>query len=313
MDTFSSTVSTLKVPALPQTNREFYQFKRTPYATPNRPTQPQPSVSSTSIPNNLVPKKNNPISHKCYSPSLPFSSSKTTSSSPLQPSSPIFHAKPATGYAAAIIDVAQSSNSLHLVHRDIQRLLRFLQSDLVEELKGQAMIMKQVVEQGNFHRHVVALLKMLLKKSKVGIVQEVLEEFERIYDELCGTQVVLVSSEARMGEDELFGIAKWVQQLSGAVRVRVKVRNMVQQNNSPSFALWSEYHRSRKIWVGIVQSRCQTQDKSYKCIFKIQSKLQWCKLFIYLISCNGLDMINQMRSWLCLIKQSFGCNFEKPK
>ena len=99
------------------------------------------------------------------------------------------------------------------------------------------MIMKQVVEQGNFHRHVVALLKMLLKKSKVGIVQEVLEEFERIYDELCGTQVVLVSSEARMGEDELFGIAKWVQQLSGAVRVRVKVRNMVQQNNSPSFAL----------------------------------------------------------------------------
>lgn len=90
------------------------------------------------------------------------------------------------------------------------------------------------VEQGNFHRHVVALLKMLLKKNKVGIVKEVLQEFERIYDRLCGTQMVLVSSKTKMREDQLFGIAKSVHQLSGAVRV--KVRNLVQES-MPSFAM----------------------------------------------------------------------------
>jgi len=90
------------------------------------------------------------------------------------------------------------------------------------------------VEEGNFHRHVVALLKMLVKRNKVGIVKEVLQEFERIYDELCGTQMVLVSSKNKMGEDELFGIAKSVHQLSGAVRV--KVRNLIQER-VPSFAV----------------------------------------------------------------------------
>ncbi|XP_061372885.1 ATP synthase subunit delta, chloroplastic [Gastrolobium bilobum] len=229
MDTLSSSVSTLKVPTLPPTNREFYHFKRTTYATPNCPPNPQPHVSSTSLPN-LVPKT------KTFSHKSSTSLALDTSPLKLKPSSPIFHRKPATGYAAAVIDVAQSSNSLHMVQKDVQSLLKFIQHvtfqstlvdpSMVEELKGQAM--RHVVEQGNFHGHLVGLLKMLLKKNKVGIVQEVLEEFERIYDELCGTQVVLVSSTTKMGEEELFGIAKSVQQLSGAVRV--KVRNLVQSS-----------------------------------------------------------------------------------
>jgi len=91
------------------------------------------------------------------------------------------------------------------------------------------------VEQRKFEGHVVALVKMLMKKNKLGIVEEVLEEFMRIYDELCGIQVVLVSSKREIGEDEMFGIAKSVQKLSGAVRVRV--RNLVQESFPSSFAV----------------------------------------------------------------------------
>lgn len=105
-------------------------------------------------------------------------------------------------------------------------------SSMGEELKGQAI--RQVWKQGRLHKHVGGLLEMLIKKNKVGIMQEVLEEFERIYDELCGTQMVLVSSATEMGEDQLFGIAKSVQQLSGAVKVKVK--NLVQEN-LPSYAV----------------------------------------------------------------------------
>ncbi|KAK7332719.1 hypothetical protein VNO80_29474 [Phaseolus coccineus] len=217
MDTLSTSVSTFKVSPFPSsptlTNRDFYPFK----ATPTRPQQPH-HVFSTSTPTFLPKTKS--FSHKS-SPSLPFSLSHLKP----KPSSSICNSNPATGYAAALVDVAQSSNSLHSVHRDVARLLKLLQSVKFES---------PAVEEGNFHRHVAALLKMLLKRNKVGIVKEVLQEFERIYDELCGTQMVLVSSKNKMGEDELLGIAESVHQLSGAVRV--KVRNLIQET-VPSFAV----------------------------------------------------------------------------
>ncbi|KAJ7962638.1 ATP synthase delta chain, chloroplastic [Quillaja saponaria] len=218
MDTLSSSVSTLKVPSFNSTTREFYQFK-TPPSTTNHP--PQPYLSSTTKPNSISTKTTS-FTHKTFT--TPFFSPSQTSS--LLPSSPTFHRKPASGYAAALIDVAQSNSSLDLVQSEVQRLLKLLQ-------KGQAV--RQVAEQGRFHRHLLALLKMLVKKNKVGIVQEVLEEFERIYDKLCGTQVVLVSSPAKIVEEELLGIAKRVQQLSGAAKV--KVRNLIHEEGLPSYAV----------------------------------------------------------------------------
>lgn len=99
-------------------------------------------------------------------------------------------------------------------------------------------VVKEILSKGNFNKHLVGVVKLLVEKNKLGIVGEVLMEFERIYDQLCGTQVVLVSSEVKMEKDEIFGIAKKVQELSGAERVKVKVRNLVgDKKRSHSFAL----------------------------------------------------------------------------
>lgn len=99
-------------------------------------------------------------------------------------------------------------------------------------------VIKEILSKGNFNKHLVGVVKLLVEKSKFGIVNEVLMEFERIYDELCGTQVVLVSSEVKMEKDKVLGIAKKVQQLSGAQRVKVKVRNLVDdKKRSRSFAM----------------------------------------------------------------------------
>ncbi|KAL1313323.1 hypothetical protein HN51_039880 [Arachis hypogaea] len=203
MDTLSSTVSTLKIPSVPtQTHHHRELFYHHLIRTNTHNCQPCVSSSTASI----IPRTSKKAAASTF---LPVSAS--SSSPPLQPrsSSPIFHAKPSTGYAAAIIEVAQSTKSLHAVHMDVQRLLRFLQSSNNND-KGEAaatmMMMKEVGKQGKFQRHVVALLRMLMKKGKLGILGEVLKEFERIYEELCGTQVVLVSSE------ELLGIAKKVRQ-----------------------------------------------------------------------------------------------------
>ncbi|KAI4355278.1 hypothetical protein L6164_004067 [Bauhinia variegata] len=233
MDTLSSSVTTLKLSSLHPGKNELYHFKSTPYA-PNRCSpHTQAHVSSISTPS-LVPKTNT-FSPKSPTP-LVFSSSRTSS---LNQSSPIFHRKPATGYAAALIDVAQRSNCLRSVQNDVQRLSKLLrnlnfqlalQLDTSSVQKG----MRELVEKERFHRHVEALLKILARKGKMEIVHEVFEEFERIYDEMCGTQVVLVSSATKIGDDQLFGIARSVHKLSGAAKVKVK--NLVHER-FPSYAI----------------------------------------------------------------------------
>ena len=239
MDTvLSSSVSALKVPTLHSTtsSRELTHLK----------TNNTASYSS----NNLLytkPNNSSSISNKTASKhvttqtflSSSLSSSPPLSSSPsLSPSPSALHRNPATGYAVALLDIAQHSNSVDLVGKDVERLLKLLRNKRIRGLlsdhalgereKGQ--VVKDVlVGKGGFNKHLVRLVTMLVGKSKSGIVKRVLEEFERIYDEMLGTQVVLISSAKRMKEDEIFGIAKRVQKISGALRVKVK--NLVHEDS----------------------------------------------------------------------------------
>lgn len=89
-----------------------------------------------------------------------------------------------------------------------------------DEEKGR--LVKEIAVKGGFERQVVKLTKLLIEKSKLSILTEVFSEFERVYDELCGTEVVMVSSSKKMEEEELIGIAKNVQRLSGAIKVKVR-------------------------------------------------------------------------------------------
>ena len=102
-----------------------------------------------------------------------------------------------------------------------KRIGGFLNDPFVgEEEKGR--LVREIAAKGGFEKQVVKLTKMLIEKKRLGILNEVLSEFERIYDELCGTEVVLVSSNRKMQEEELYGIAKNVQRLSGAMKVKVR-------------------------------------------------------------------------------------------
>lgn len=124
---------------------------------------------------------------------------------------------------------------------DVIKLSKWLRKDpfLFLEDKEKGYVLKEILSKGKFHKHLVGLLKLLVEKNKVGIVNEVLMEFERIYDEVCGAQIVLVSSDVKMEKDKIFGIAKKVQELSGAEKLKVKVRHLVDDNKkrSRSFAL----------------------------------------------------------------------------
>ena len=235
MDTLSSSVSTLKVPTPYPTSRELCFFKSTPQTTQYSHLSPQTHLSSTTKTTN----KTIPLTHKTFTPSF-LSHSQPSS---FTPNSPTLYREAASGYAAALVDIAQCNNSLNTLGKDVQRFLKILRNEQVQAFlddqfmseKDKGQVIGEVVKKGRFNRHLVSLIKMLIQKNKVGIVKEVLEEFERIHDELSGTQVVLVSSATKMEEDQLFGIAKRVQKLSGATKV--KVRNLV-HDSLPSFAVW---------------------------------------------------------------------------
>ncbi|XP_043715319.1 ATP synthase delta chain, chloroplastic-like [Telopea speciosissima] len=227
MDTLPTSVSTLKVSGLNSTTpREFHLIK--PPHISNLATSH--SHLLTTKPNSISNKPSSSLSFKSHS--SPFLSS----SSPNSPSQ-IVHRNATSGYAAALLDVARSNNVLETIERDVRRFSRLLRRDgdlrsalidpfLDDKMKGE--VVKQVAEKGKFQKHLVVLIKMMVEKNKVGMVGEVLEEFERIYDELSGTHVVLVSSARKMEEDQLVGIAKRVQKLSGSMKV--KVRHLIAQN-----------------------------------------------------------------------------------
>ncbi|PQQ21707.1 ATP synthase delta chain chloroplastic [Prunus yedoensis var. nudiflora] len=195
MDTLSSSVSTLKIPTLlsSTSSRELHQFN--PQSPRTHKLPPQSHLHSTTKPN-LISNKTPSFSHKLVplSSTPSFLNSSATLSLNSSSSSDL-HRKPATGYAAALLDIAQCNNSVHLVEKDIQRFLKLLHNKLVqaalanpfvgEKEKGQ--VVNLVAEKGRFNRHLVGLVKMLVRKNKVGIVKEVLEEFQRIYNELSGT------------------------------------------------------------------------------------------------------------------------------
>ncbi|ONI23537.1 hypothetical protein PRUPE_2G193500 [Prunus persica] len=195
MDTLSSSVSTLKVPTLlsSTSSRELHQFN--PQSPRTHKLPPQSHLHSTTKPN-LISNKTPSFSHKLVSlSSTPSFLNSSATLSLNSSSSSDLHRKPATGYAAALLDIAQCNSSVHLVEKDIQRFLKLLHNKQVqaalanpfvgEKEKGQ--VVNLVAEKGRFNRHLVGLVKMLVRKNKVGIVKEVLEEFQRIYSELSGT------------------------------------------------------------------------------------------------------------------------------
>lgn len=229
MDALTTSVSsfTLAGPASHySTSRELYYHSNTRknYHSHSNPCKPRPSISNKSTGNS-----NNRDFAALQFPSSPKKSSN------FKLSTTTFHRKAASGYAAALVDVARSNNSIEAVAKDVRKLSKWLGDDnlrdflldpLTEEIeKGQVLI--ELAEKGKLNRNLVAILKLLVKKNKSGLVNDVMLEFKRIYDELTGTCHVLLlsssssSSDEKMDKNKLFGIAKGVQKLSGALKVKI--------------------------------------------------------------------------------------------
>lgn len=201
MDTLSSSVSTIKlVPATAPPPRH----------TPSSSSTSRKSIHhhfrsrrpSTSSQHQLISSSSGSVSSSALRrPSEARSSSLNiphAASLHPEPASPVLlqvqhHRRAASGYAAALIDVAQTDGSLQLLQRDVGRLSRLLQNTQLQEVlqepslsapdKGAILreIMRASGARKKFHRHLVALLNMLVGKDKLHLMAETLDEFGRIY------------------------------------------------------------------------------------------------------------------------------------
>ncbi|XP_057981007.1 uncharacterized protein LOC131166446 [Malania oleifera] len=238
MDTLSSSVSTFGVPAALQypTSRPLQYYHHFKSTNPSHHLPPPPHLSSTTK-HNPIPNTPTPIffpSKKLTSTPYSFLSSATSQSPPV-------HRRAAAGYAAALLDVARSDNSIEAVGRDIKRLRKLLRNgqlgavmiDPFMSAREKKRIVQEVVAKGKFHKYVVGLMTMLVERNKLEIVGEMLEEFRRIYNELRGiTPVVLVST--KIEEENMLGIAKRMQKLSGTMKMKVRQHSI--DESLPSLA-----------------------------------------------------------------------------
>ncbi|XP_010941041.3 ATP synthase delta chain, chloroplastic [Elaeis guineensis] len=213
MDALSTPVSSLRPGVLlstphPRDLPNLLKPHPSSHLLPNLSAKPKPP--SQSLPHRpLAPPK--PLPH--------LSPSSLPGLHPLSKPSPPIHRRAATGYAAALVDAACCDGALDAVERDARRLLRAVSEETEE--KGDA-VTAATAEGGGFYKHVVTLVRMLVRKGKAGMVGEVMAEVGRICDELSGTRVVVVSSQRRMEQAELRGIARDVARVSGAAKVRVR-------------------------------------------------------------------------------------------
>ncbi|KAJ6826452.1 leucine-rich repeat extensin-like protein 4 [Iris pallida] len=96
--------------------------------------------------------------------------------------------KAATGYAAALLDVAACDGQLAAVAKDVRRFAWAARAvldrdeEVGEAVKGE--VLTKVAEGGGFYAKLAVLVRMLVRKGKVRMVGEVMEEFGRLWGEL---------------------------------------------------------------------------------------------------------------------------------
>lgn len=135
----------------------------------------------------------------------------------------------AGSYANALADVATSNNTLELTFADLKKIDKFFDDTVVnyftnptvpEEKKIE--VVEEITKSGDLQPHVANFLNILVDMKRIGMIKEIIKEFELVYNRSTDTQVAVVSSVVPLEAQHLAQIAKGVQKLTGAKNVRIK-------------------------------------------------------------------------------------------
>lgn len=136
----------------------------------------------------------------------------------------------AAGYAAALLDIGQSNNTLEVINRDMEKLSRLLKNQEVYDFlinpvignRKKKSILKAIADDAKFQSYTLKFLSLLVDKQRMNMVKDILKEFESVYNEMTHTQVATVFSALELEHYQLARIAKKVKNLTGAQNVKLQ-------------------------------------------------------------------------------------------
>jgi hypothetical protein len=101
-------------------------------------------------------------------------------------------------YAKALVDLADEKGKLEQVHADVDAIASLLQNNkkltqllfnpVVEGDKKRAVLAK-IGKEAGFNQYTNNFLNLLVQKDRLGLLEEICQEFEELYCKLTDTQV----------------------------------------------------------------------------------------------------------------------------
>lgn len=136
----------------------------------------------------------------------------------------------ATNYATALIDVAKSNDTLEATSADTEKIDKIFSDDEVYEfftfpvidIEKKRSVLDDIIQSSGFQPHTVNFLNILLDMQRMELIRDIVSEFEVEYNKVTNTEVAIVSSVVKLGNEHLAQIAKGIQRLTGAKNVRIK-------------------------------------------------------------------------------------------
>lgn len=138
----------------------------------------------------------------------------------------------AGSYAAALAEVAAANDTLDATSSDVEKIESvFAEAAVYEffanptiEIEKKLALVDEIASSSALQPHTANFLKIVVDAKRIDIINEIVKEFELVYNKLTETELAVVSSVVALEQQHLAQIAKQVQKLSGAKNVRIKTQ-----------------------------------------------------------------------------------------
>uniref|UniRef100_A0A1J3FMU8 ATP synthase delta chain, chloroplastic n=1 Tax=Noccaea caerulescens TaxID=107243 RepID=A0A1J3FMU8_NOCCA len=133
-------------------------------------------------------------------------------------------------YATALADAAKANDTLESTCCDVEKLekmfsdpnvLKLFVNPTVELWKKREVI-DLISESLSLLPYTANFLNVLIDSNRIDLVNEIMKEFEVVYNKMTQTELAVVKSVVKLDSQHLAQIAKHLQKLTGAKNVRIK-------------------------------------------------------------------------------------------
>ncbi|CAA7059463.1 unnamed protein product [Microthlaspi erraticum] len=133
-------------------------------------------------------------------------------------------------YATALADAAKANDTLESTCDDVEKLEKmFLDPNILKlfvnptvELWKKREVIDLIAESLSLLPYTANFLNVLIDSNRIDLVNEIIKEFELVYNKVTQTELAVVKSVVKLDSQHLAQIAKHLQKLTGAKNVRIR-------------------------------------------------------------------------------------------